>query len=89
MQPVDEPRDSFAYLILDPAAGCAAAYLGGSTKPDQEGLIVSNVINSDVAGSREVILLTSELLPGNVHLLHRHPDSEQIIYVLEDSCPTL
>jgi hypothetical protein len=46
------------------------------------------VINSDVAGSREIILLTSELLPGNVHLLHRHPDSEHM-YVLEDSCPTL
>jgi hypothetical protein len=43
MPPVDEPRNSFAHLILDPAVGCAAAYLGGSTKPDQEGLIVSNV----------------------------------------------
>ena len=59
------------------------------TNPDQEGLIVSNIINSDVAGSREVILLTSELLSGKVHLLHRHPDSEQITYELEDSCPTL
>jgi hypothetical protein len=27
MPPVDEPRHSFAYLILDPATGGAAAYM--------------------------------------------------------------
>jgi hypothetical protein len=31
MPPVDEPRHSFAHLILNPAAGDAAAYLGGQT----------------------------------------------------------
>jgi quercetin dioxygenase-like cupin family protein len=59
------------------------------TKPDQEGLIVKNVINRDVAGTRRIILLSSELLPGKVHLLHRHPNAEQIMYVLEGSCLAL
>jgi hypothetical protein len=53
------------------------------TKPDQEGLIVKNIINRDVAGASGIILLSSELPPGKVHLLHRHPNAEQIMYVLE------
>jgi quercetin dioxygenase-like cupin family protein len=59
------------------------------TKPDQEGLIVRNVINRDVAGARRIIVLTSEFPPGKVHLLHRHPNAEQIMYVLEGSCLAL
>ena len=59
------------------------------TKPDQEGLIVRNVINKDEAGARRMILLSSELPPGKVHLLHRHPNAEQIMYVLEGSCLAL
>jgi quercetin dioxygenase-like cupin family protein len=59
------------------------------TRPDQEGLIVRNVINMDVAGARRIILLSSELPPGRVHLLHRHPNAEQIMYVLEGSCLAL
>ena len=34
-------------------------------------------------------MLTSELPPGKVHLLHRHPNAEQIMYVLEGSCLAL
>ncbi len=59
------------------------------TKPDQEGLIVKNIINRDVAGARKIILLSSELPPGKVHLLHRHPNAEQIMYVLEGACLAL
>ena len=59
------------------------------TKPDQEDLIVKNVINKDNTGARRVILLTSELPPGKVHLLHRHPNAVQIMYVLEGSCLAL
>lgn len=59
------------------------------TKPDQEGLIVKNVINKDDTGARRMILLSSELPPGKVHLLHRHPNAEQIMYVLEGSCLAL
>ena len=59
------------------------------TKPDQEGLFVKNIINRDVAGARKIILLSSELPPGKVHLLHRHPNAEQILYVLEGSCLAL
>jgi quercetin dioxygenase-like cupin family protein len=59
------------------------------TRPDQEGLIVGNVINKDDTGARKIILLTSELPPGKVHLLHRHPNAEQIMYVLEGSCLAL
>jgi quercetin dioxygenase-like cupin family protein len=59
------------------------------TKPDQEGLIVRNVINKDDSGARQIILLSSELPPGKVHLLHRHPNAEQIMYVLEGSCLAL
>jgi quercetin dioxygenase-like cupin family protein len=59
------------------------------TKADQEGLIVRNVINKDDAGTRRIILLSVELPPGTVHLLHRHPNAEQIMYVLEGSCLAL
>jgi quercetin dioxygenase-like cupin family protein len=59
------------------------------TKPDQEGLIVKNIINRDVAGARRIILLSSEIPPGRVHLLHRHPNAEQIMYVLEGTCLAL
>jgi quercetin dioxygenase-like cupin family protein len=59
------------------------------TRPDQEGLIVRNVINKDDTGARGIILLSSEIPPGKVHLLHRHPNAEQIMYVLEGSCLAL
>ena len=59
------------------------------TKADQEGLIVRNVINKDDAGARKIILLSVKLPPGTVHLLHRHPNAEQIMYVLEGSCLAL
>jgi quercetin dioxygenase-like cupin family protein len=59
------------------------------TRPDQEGLIVSNVINKDDTGASKIILLSSEFPPGKVHLLHRHPNAEQIMYVLEGSCLAL
>src|SRR3712207_4156269 len=59
------------------------------TKADQEGLIVRKVINKDDAGTRRIILLSVELPPSTVHLLHRHPNAEQIMYVLEGSCLAL
>ena len=59
------------------------------TKPDQEGLIVRNVINRDEAGARGMVLLSSEFPPEKIHLLHRHPNAEQIMYVLEGSCLAL
>ncbi len=59
------------------------------TKPDQEGLIVRNVVNKDTTGARRIMLLSSELPPGKVHLLHRHPNAEQIMYVLKGSCTAL
>ena len=59
------------------------------TKPDQEGLIVRNVVNKDDTGARRTILLSTEFPPGKVHLLHRHPNAEQIMYVLEGSCLAL
>ena len=59
------------------------------TKADQEGLIVRNVINKDSAGARKIILLSVELPHGTVHLLHRHPNAEQIMYVVEGSCLAL
>jgi quercetin dioxygenase-like cupin family protein len=59
------------------------------TKPDQEGLIVKNVINRDVAGAREIIMLHAVFPPGKAHLLHQHPNAEQIMYVLEGSCLAL
>ena len=59
------------------------------SKPDQEGLIVRNVISRGDTGARKIILLSSEFPPGKVHLLHRHPNAEQIMYVLEGSCLAL
>jgi quercetin dioxygenase-like cupin family protein len=56
------------------------------TRPDQEGLVVRNVINKDDTGGRKILMLYS---PGKVHLLHRHPNAEQIMYVLEGSCLAL
>ena len=59
------------------------------TKPDQEGLIIRNVVNKEGTGAHRIILLSSELPPGKVHLLHRHPNAEQIMYVLKGSCIAL
>src|SRR5215203_6657047 len=59
------------------------------TTPDQEGLIFRNVINKDDAGARGFILLSSEIPPGKVHVLHQHPNAEQIMYVLEGACLAL
>ncbi|MDQ4004471.1 MAG: cupin domain-containing protein [Actinomycetota bacterium] len=59
------------------------------TKPDQKGLIVRNVINKHDAGAQRMILLSSEIPPAKVHLLHRHPNAEQIMYVVEGSCLAL
>jgi quercetin dioxygenase-like cupin family protein len=59
------------------------------TTPDQEGLIFRNVINKDDAGARGFILLSSEIPPGKVHVLHQHPNAELIMYVLEGSCLAL
>jgi quercetin dioxygenase-like cupin family protein len=59
------------------------------SKPDQEGLIVRNVINKDAVGANGTVLLSTEFPPGKVHLLHRHPNAEQIMYVLEGSCLAL
>ena len=59
------------------------------TKPDQEGLIVRNVVSKDSTGGRKIILLSSEIPSGKVHLLHRHPNAEQIMYVLQGSCLAL
>ena len=59
------------------------------TKPDQESLIVRNIVNKDATGACRIILLSSELPPGKEHLLHRHPNAEQIMYVLEGSCLAL
>jgi oxalate decarboxylase/phosphoglucose isomerase-like protein (cupin superfamily) len=33
-------------------------------------------------GARKIILLSSDFPPGKVHLLHRHPNAERIMYVL-------
>ena len=59
------------------------------TKSDQKGLIVRNVVNKDNTGGRKIILLSSEIPSGKVHLLHRHPNAEQIMYVLQGSCLAL
>ena len=59
------------------------------TKPDQEGLIVRNVINKNNTGASRMILLSVELPAGTVHLLHRHPNAEQIMHLLEGSCLAL
>jgi quercetin dioxygenase-like cupin family protein len=59
------------------------------TKSDQEGLIVRNVVNKANTGGRKIILLSSEIPSGKVHLLHRHPNAEQIMYVLQGSCLAL
>ena len=36
MRPVDEPRDSFTHLILNPAAGNTAALLASLTRAARE-----------------------------------------------------
>ena len=58
------------------------------TKPDQEGLIVKNIINRPVAGASGIILLSSEL-PRQNPPSAPVPHAEQIMYVLEGSCLAL
>jgi quercetin dioxygenase-like cupin family protein len=38
-----------------------------------------------LTGNRQLTVLDVELLPGNGHDFHRHPDQEETIYVIEGS----
>lgn len=56
------------------------------TRADMEGLRVKNVVDGEGTGAKKTVLLVSEIPPGKAHVLHRHPNSEQVVYALEGSC---
>jgi quercetin dioxygenase-like cupin family protein len=43
------------------------------------------LLNEEEAGSKRGVLAISEIPPGKRHVLHRHPNCEQITYVLSGS----
>lgn len=55
------------------------------TKPSMEGLRVRHTITKEEAGSSQVTLDVVEFPPGSVHVLHRHPNCEQLTYALKGS----
>jgi len=55
------------------------------TRPDMEGLSVRDVIDSHGCGSSKVVLHFGEIPSGKGHALHRHPNSEEAMYVLKGS----
>ncbi|MBW2000717.1 MAG: cupin domain-containing protein [Deltaproteobacteria bacterium] len=44
------------------------------------------LIGGDMVPSERVEVILGELAPGGEALWHSHPDSEQILYILEGSC---
>jgi len=54
-------------------------------RPDMEGLRVRDVIDRHGCGSKGVVLHFGEIPAGKEHQLHRHPNSEEAMYVLKGS----
>jgi hypothetical protein len=55
MRPVDEPRDSFTHLILNPAAGNTAALLASLTRAARECGIGVRVLEPGEATLADVV----------------------------------
>jgi cytochrome P450/quercetin dioxygenase-like cupin family protein len=55
------------------------------TRPSMEGLRVRRTVNRKEVGSTKVVLDLVEFPPGSSHVLHRHPNCEQITYALQGS----
>lgn len=55
-------------------------------QPDMAGLRVRDAIDREATGATGVVLHFGEVPPGREHVLHRHPSSEEAMYVLEGSC---
>ncbi|WP_051383195.1 cupin domain-containing protein [Bradyrhizobium sp. WSM3983] len=50
--------------------------------PDLTGAAVRMLINADTVGSHRGMLSIAEFQPGGQHKLHRHPNADQISYLL-------
>ena len=59
------------------------------SRPDMEGLHIRELINEQTVNSREVTLDIGEIPPGKTHVLHRHTNCEEVIYVLKGSIQCL
>jgi len=55
------------------------------TAPDADGLRVRRLINNEETGARTAAFEVGEIPAGKAHHMHRHPNAEQISYVLEGS----
>ena len=55
------------------------------TAASMEGLRVRHAVGKEQTGSQMVVLDVVEFPPGSVHVLHRHPNCEQLTYALEGS----
>jgi quercetin dioxygenase-like cupin family protein len=53
-----------------------------SSSPDLSGVSVRDLINRDTVGARRGMLSIAHFSPGGYHLLHRHPASAQISYLI-------
>jgi quercetin dioxygenase-like cupin family protein len=50
-----------------------------------EGLRVWWLVGREETGARGVVFNVTEFAPGKVHELHRHPNCEEVLYVLRGS----
>ena len=52
------------------------------TAASMEGLRVRHTVGKEQTGSQRIVLDVVEFPPGSVHVLHRHPNCEQLTYAL-------
>lgn len=55
------------------------------TRPGWEGMHVWWLVTRDEAGSETLVVNETIIPPGKWHEVHRHPDAEEALYVLEGS----
>lgn len=55
-------------------------------RPDMRGMHVWWLVNKEETGSSKVTFDIAEFPPGIAHKLHRHPNCEEVTYVLRGTC---
>jgi quercetin dioxygenase-like cupin family protein len=60
-----------------------------TSHPDLHGAKVRQVINRNTVGSHRGMLTMTDFEPGGAHKLHRHPNSEQVSYLLRGTAQHL
>jgi quercetin dioxygenase-like cupin family protein len=56
--------------------------VAAGARPGWEGLRVWWLLDRDNAGTTSVVVNTTTFPPGKLHELHRHPNAEEVLYIV-------